>query len=103
MEMVVLITRQMENEEALTFLTSMEPKLGGNKEARALCFLTKAEVQLARKDDVAGAKVCKLTIKEINLTDIMLTITGNAGQRGNHIGCYGRCEFSSWSILPASE
>lgn len=57
MELVVLITKQMETDEALNFVTIIEPKLGGNKEARALCHLTKAEIQLVRKSDISGAKV----------------------------------------------
>jgi len=58
MELVALITTQMREDEALAFLTTMEPKLGVNKEARALCALTRAHVQLIRKKDIASAKVC---------------------------------------------
>lgn len=56
MELVVLIIKQMTSEEALAFLDKCEPKVKVNKEATALCLLTKGEIKLLQENNIEATK-----------------------------------------------
>jgi 26S proteasome regulatory subunit N9 len=79
MELIVFITKQMESEEAIAFLDKCEPKVKGNKEATALCQLTKGQIKL-QQNNVDNIKEIKALLESVD--EILKTMDGVSSVHG---------------------
>jgi len=70
MEVLTRVVQQYDNaDDALAFLVKCEPKLKSNDVAVALCWITKGEIIITKKQDVRATKVISFKITLVLLLE----------------------------------